>query len=187
MLKQIVASAAALFLGATASAAQLDFVAFGSGTYGNSITVDGATITNTSGGNIIVGTGAAGVANGFCSLGRGCAADTEIVFDSAISNLTYYIDGAQTGDVVDVSYYDANGVLLGQTFFANVDAFIDVSGLSGITRIVFDDQNSTASGVGYSRFNFDVAVDRAIPVPAAAPLMLAGLALIARRRRHQAK
>jgi hypothetical protein len=140
----------------------------------------GATINHSSpGGTIQVGSGAAGETDGFCFLGIGCQADGELVFDSAIMNLRFDIDGAQPGDSVEISAF--NGAALLASFTLTDDGNYDWSSVGTITRLVFDD-SSTAAGVGYSTFTYD-----AVPVPAALPLMAAGVAALGivgyRRRR----
>ena len=96
----------------TASAATLDF----SGIQGSNIGTayapgiggSGATINHINpAGNIFVGAGAAGESDGFCFVGSSsCAADGEMIFDSAVMNLTFDVDGAQFGDSVVISAYN---------------------------------------------------------------------------------
>jgi len=111
----------------------------------------GATINHAASGTILVGPGSAGQVDGFCFLGFGCQADGELVFDAAISNLTFDIDGASSGDSVEISAYNGASLLGSLTFTAN--GLADFSGYGNITRLFFDD-SSTAAGVGYSTFTW---------------------------------
>ncbi|MEC7300214.1 MAG: VPLPA-CTERM sorting domain-containing protein [Pseudomonadota bacterium] len=169
-----------------AQAGTLDFVAFGAGTYGSSISLGGATITNTSGGNILVGAGAAGAADGFCSLNPtvfNCEADTEIAFSSAVKNLSFDIDGTNPGDAVALSIYGLGNLLITTLNFSTPDQTVDLSSYGAITRLLFDD-SSTGAGVGYSTFTFDLV--NQVPVPAGLPLMVGGLAAFGALRRKKA-
>lgn len=183
MIKNILAAAAITLAGSSAYAITLDFIGFGSGTYGSSINVSGATVTNTSGGNILVGAGAAGQANGFCSLGIGCQADTEIDFNATVSNLSFWLDGSNLGDSLALTVRGIGDVLLATLNFTVPDQLIDLSSYGSITRLVFDDSSSGA-GYGYSRFNFDDAISP-IPVPASLPLLLGGIGLIGFMKRRR--
>jgi hypothetical protein len=184
----LIASAIVAGLTAGASnAATLDFVAFGAGTYGPSISLPGATITNVAGGNILVGAGAAGQADGFCSLVPGqfnCATDTNLVFDSAVTNLSFDLDGSNTGDNLALSIFGLADVLITTLFFTTPDQHIDLAGLGTITRLFFDD-SSSAAGYGYSTFVFDTTA--AVPLPAGLPLLVGGVAALvglSRRKRR---
>ena len=159
-------------------AATLDFVGFGAGNYGSSITVSGATITNASGGNILVGASAAGKADGFCSLSSfgTCEADTDLTFGSAVTNLSFDLDGSNPGDMVDISLYGLGNALLATLSYTTPDQHIDLSAYGTITRLFFDD-SSTAAGYGYSNFLFD-SVGGQVPLPAGLPLMLGGVAAL---------
>lgn len=144
----------------------------------------GATINHSSAGSIQVGPGAAGQADGFCFLGSGCQADGEMIFDSAIMNLTFDIDGWNPGDSVEISAFNGAALLGSLTFTAN--GLADFTSFGTLTRLFFDD-SSTGAGVGYSTFTYDAASSGVVPVPAALPLMAAGVAALGiagyRRRR----
>ena len=74
----------------------------------------GATITHASGGDIEVGDEAEGEAYDFCfaSAFNNCADDGQIVFDSAISGLTFDVVGWHSGDSVNIEAWNG-GVFLG--------------------------------------------------------------------------
>jgi hypothetical protein len=168
---------------APVSAATLDFSGV-QDVIAPQVVLSNATITNTSGGNVFVGSGAAGSSDGFCFLSPSfnCENDGEIVFSSAVTALTFDIDGADRGDSVEITAFLGATSLGSLTFTANGVA--DFSSFGSIDRLVFDD-SSTAAGVGYSTFSFN-APTGVVPLPAAAPLLLGGLAalgLAARRRR----
>lgn len=175
----------AILAASGASATTLDF----SSVQGNNIdtvSVPGATINHAdSGGTILVGPSAAGQADGFCFLelnAFSCEADGELIFDSAVTNLTFDIDGASAGDSVEISAYNGVSLLGSQTFTANGVA--DFSAFGAITRLFFDD-SSTAAGVGYSTITFDGSAP-IVPLPASLPLLLAGFGVLALRRRSSA-
>jgi hypothetical protein len=184
--------AVALVSGFGAHAALLDF----SGVQGNNIGSvfvpgvggPGATINHSSGtGTILVGPGAASQDDGFCFISTAnfsCEADGEMVFASPVMNLTFDIDGAQTGDSVEISAFNGAAFLGALTF--TVNGLADFSGFGTLTRLFFDD-SSSAAGVGYSTFSYDAASTEVIPVPAALPLLAAGIAAFGiagwRRRR----
>ena len=161
--------------GATpASAATLDFTGI-SGNQGASLVLSNATINVFGGGNVLVGIGAAGESDGFCFLDVRCTADGEILFDNPISNLTFDVDGANTGDSVEITAFNGGNDLGSLTATANGQ--LDFSGFGTLTRLFFDD-SSTGGGVGYSTFQFDEQQQMAIPVPASLPLILGGLGLL---------
>lgn len=182
----IAACAAALTTGA--QAATLDFVGFGAGGYSPSIVVSGATVTNASGGSILVGASAAGQANGFCSLtvvGNGCEADTGITFGSVVSSLSFWLDGSDSGDVLSLSIYGIADAFLGTLGFTTPDQLIDLSAFGSITRLAFDD-TSSGFGYGYSRFEF-VETTAPVPLPASLPLLLGAIAAVGAIRRRKAR
>lgn len=146
-----------------ANAATIDF----SGVQGDNpspLVLPEVTISNTSGGSILVGAGAAGEADGFCLLAGGCDQDGEMLFSSPVSNLSFDIDGWGSGDFVEISAF--NGPSLVGTLNAIANGNLDFSSFGTITRLVFDD-SSTASGVGYSTFQFDMAA--AVPPAQSVP------------------
>ena len=91
--------------------------------------------------------------------------------ENLVSNLTFDIDLAQSGDSVEISAYNGASLLASLTF--TVNGLADFSSYGNITRLFFDD-SSSAFGVGYSTFTYD-AGEAAVPVPAALPLLAAGI------------
>ena len=186
MLKTILTAATISLTASTAFAATLDFVGFGAGQYGSTINVSGATITNTTGGNILVGPSVAGYANGFCSLamvGFSCEADTEINFNTTVSNLSFWLDGSDNGDSLALTLHGIGDAFLTTLNFTVPDQLIDLSSYGNVTRLVFDD-SSSASGYGFSRFNFDSGV-APIPLPASLPLLLGAIGIFGALKRRR--
>lgn len=110
-----------------------------------------------------------------------CASDLLITFSSAVSHLSLYTTGYDDGDSVTISAY-AGSMLLDNRVITS-DTAVDFSSLSGVTKLVFDDQ-STGSGYAYGNFSFTLSAS-AVPEPASALLMLLGAAALlplARRR-----
>jgi hypothetical protein len=139
-----------------------------------------ATITNLTGTTVLVGPGAAGQTDGFCFLnGSNCDADGEMLFSSAVMNLSFDVDGWGTGDFVAISAFD--GMTLLGTLNATANGNLDFSAFGTITKLSFDDSSSSA-GVGYSTFLYDVAVPESGTLGMLA-LGLAGLGCAARRRK----
>ncbi|MBP6725523.1 MAG: hypothetical protein KA137_11815 [Halioglobus sp.] len=138
---------------------------------------------------ILVGPGAASQADGFCFQPGSCAGDGEILFSTVVSNLSFDVDGWQTGDFVEIRAY--NGPNLVGTLNATANSNLDFSSFGAITRLVFDD-SSTASGVGYSTFLFDAGAappptpGSAAPIPTMSAyglvVTMLGLLLVASRR-----
>ena len=164
-----------------AAAATLDFTGL-AGNQGASLSLSNATINAFDGGTVLVGVGAANQADGFCFLSSGCETDGEILFDNPISNLSFDVDVASAGDNVEISAFNG-GALLG-SLTATSNGNLDFSGFGTLTRLFFDD-SSTASGVGYSTFEFDDA-SATIPLPASLPLLLGGIGLLGLFRRRGA-
>lgn len=172
------------FLPLSLQAATLDFTGI-SGNQGNTLALSNATINHPTG-NILAGTGAASQVDGFCFLGSGCAADGEIIFNNAIENLFFDVDGAQNGDSVLISAFDNSNALLG-SILATSNGRLDFSAFGSITRLFFDD-SSTSAGVGYSTFSFDYSNNLSpVPVPAAAWLFGSALLGFAGYRRKKLK
>jgi len=150
---------------------------------GNPLVLSNATLTNLTGSTIFVGAGSAGQADGFCFAGSGCAADGRIDFNSAVTNLSFDADGWNPGDSVLISAFKG-AVLLGSILSA-ADEHLDFSGFGVVTSLVFDDQNSTGAGVGYSTFDFSVRNN--VPEPGSLALVLLGMGAIIGRRRMAPK
>lgn len=143
----------------------------------------GATIMSETG-SVLVGASAAGQNDGFCFTTdptTSCEFGGSMMFDMAVSNLMFDIDGASvTSDSVTITAF-LEGMMVGSGIFANGNETLDFSAFGALDTLVFED-NSTAAGVGYSTFVFD-----SMPAPVHAPTSLAilglGLAWLASTRR----
>jgi hypothetical protein len=161
-VRNIIVKMLVVGLFAIATGANADTIDF-SGVQGSNtspLVLPGVTITSPF--TILVGPGAASQADGFCFLPGSCDGDGEMLFDSAVSNLTFDVDGWNPGDSVVISAF--NGPNLLGALNATANGNLDFSGFGAITRLVFDD-SSTGAGVGYSTFLFDSG---ATPPPASA-------------------
>lgn len=194
-MKKLIATAAAALAGfASANAANLDFLAeYTPAAYvgAPNLTLVNATITS-DGADMYVfgasqGSNPPGPLGGFCAVtsiaGGDCSTDIEITFDDApISNLVFTSSQYNSGDRVQASVF--NSMTLLSSVLIDSDTTVNFAGITGITRLVLDDLGSTGAGLAYGAFQFEV--DGAIPVPAAAPLMMAGLAGIGWMRKRKA-
>lgn len=110
-----------------------------------------------------------------------CGGDGDIIFSSAVRNLSFDADGAPYGDTVDILAY------LGNTLLGNITVTsagrLDFSAFGSITRLAFIDLDSTRSGFGYSTFEFEFADTSTVPLPASGWFLVASLGGIAAMRR----
>ena len=144
--------------------------------------VPGATLNGT-GGTSDLFRGAGSITNSICFIDGGvCEGDGEIDFDDLVGSINFEVGGFNPGDFVVVSAVDGADNVLATLNVASNGAY-NFGGLSGISKLLFAD-TSTGAGFVFGNFNFDVT-SAAVPVPAAAPLMLAGLGFLARKRRKQ--
>lgn len=184
MLKSVLtASLLSLALGATAaSAGSLDFTALGSGTVSSSTALLPEATLTSGADAFFVG---ANSTNSICALSTSafnCSNDLTVEFTSSVANISFNVEGWQSGDRIDVTLFDSmSNVLETTTILAN-GVFTFSS--QGVTRMFLDD-SSTAFGVSYADWSFDDTTSP-IPLPAGLPLLLStlgGLGLVARRRR----
>lgn len=178
MLKAIF-TCIAMTCASIAQAATLDFGEAGTGFLGTTqISITGATVTALppSGDNLFVFS----PSDRFCFImGNVCEGDGEIDFNGTVSGLTFTSEGFNPGDFTVISALASGGGVLG-TVNVTTNMLIDFSGLSGISKLMFDD-SSTGAGFSFGAFSFEFDGSD-VPLPAAAPLMLLGLGFLARRR-----
>ena len=122
-----------------------------------------------------------GIACGLAATNNSCAGDWRIDFLSAVSGLSFESFAASLGDSVLVSAF--NGAALVGSSLVTADTFLDFSSFGSITSLLFDDNNSTAAGIGFGDFLFSAA---AVPEPGTLALLGLGLAGLGFARRRKA-
>jgi hypothetical protein len=108
-----------------------------------------------------------------------CAADMQISFRTAVSNLSLQTFGHDDGDSVTISAYAGN-TMLGTPQIVTSNTVVDFSALSGVTKLVFDDQSAGAnggSGYAFGKFSF-TPLTSPVPEPATGVLTLLGAAAL---------
>ena len=114
-----------------------------------------------------------------------CDGDGRIDFVREASNLTFKIDEFESYDFsMRLQALDAGGNVLATEEWDQDSKleFNKFEKLSGIAAVTFT--HLSGGAVGFKDFQFDEG--EYVPIPAAAPLMLAGLGLLVRKRRKQA-
>lgn len=182
------ATIAALALSAGAAhAAVLDFTGTTQGQMAGPVSIPGATITAEAGDGLIIGSSSAGETDGFCFTPAGvfsCVGGGTLDFTSAVTDLTFDIDGASSGDDVSITAFDGMTALSTLNFTS--DGLVDFSAFASITSLLFVDNGSTAAGVGYSTFTFELADVSEVPLPAGGLLLLGALGAVGAARRKKA-
>jgi len=186
MKKYLLAAMAAGLIAPAASATTLTLDAFGSGFFGNTVAVAPEATLTSFGSNLFFGGAYFGAPGSFCAIsGTTCDADLEISFVAPVANLTFDVGGWDPGDFVALSIFGLGDVLSGSLNIVSNIVGLDLSSYGTITRLFFDD-SSTAAGIGYANFSFDLARDSApIPLPAAGWLLLGGLGVLAAAKRRR--
>ncbi len=102
------------------------------------------------------------------------AADLEISFAYDVADLSFFSFGWGSGDTAEITAF-LDGSSLGSLTVAS-NGLIDFSSFGAIDALFIDD-SSTANGMGYGDFSFSAA-EAAVPLPAALPMLLAGVAAL---------
>lgn len=164
--------ALALALAAPAGAATLDFSSLPAGNL-NTDVLELSNATLTSGGDSlfnIVGSGICAFNNAF-----NCQASLDIDFDDEVSNLSFQAFGFDAGDFVLAQAFSSTDTLLA-SFDVVGNGVYSFGALAGISRLFLQD-SSTGAGYSWNNFQFDESGPAPVPLPAALPLMLGGMAL----------
>ncbi len=155
----------------TASAAVLDVTA---GTNdGTTLTMPDATISAGTGTTLLVGDF---VANAVCPLGSaGCNGLMTLTFGFDVSNVAFDFGFGNPGDSATITGFDSIGNIVGTLLLSLTDGTSSVSlaAFGNLRSILFDNTASTGAGYAYGNISFDPS---AVPLPAALPLLLVGLA-----------
>ncbi|MGS4946936.1 VPLPA-CTERM sorting domain-containing protein [Meridianimarinicoccus sp. RP-17] len=188
MIRFTLAAAAIAVTGAAADAAQLDFTA-GVLSGGNTVlTMPEAVLTAGSGATLIVGDF---VANASCAIipASGCVGVMTLTWNFDVENVSFDYGFGNDGDFATVTALDASMATVGSVFLdlESGTANEDISALGVFRSLVFDNTGAAGAGYSYGNVNFDRAiVDAPIPLPAALPLLMGGIAGLALLRRKPA-
>lgn len=184
-MKTIVLAAGLAMAASAVSAATLDLATLPQGQYlPTTVTVSGATVTNTEGFSLYALPTPVGLS--ICSVdqsGSVCTSDLSITFGTLVSGLSFYLFGSGPGDNVALSIFGQGNALLGTLNLSTPDQLVNLASYGSVSGLVFD-QSSTAAGYGFANFTFDVVPT--VPVPASLPLLagaIAGVAALRRRRK----
>jgi uncharacterized protein (TIGR03382 family) len=179
--KLLAAATMALVSTSAAQAATLDFTSLTPGYQGTTtVSIPGAEIVSFGDDIFIYGASSlVGPDGGFCAIaGATCEADAEVTFTSGpVSNLQFVTTGYDAGDMVTAAVFSGSTLL--SSALVTSAATVSFAGVNGITTLSLDDE-STGAGFRYSGFSFLAEV----PAPPALPLVLAGLVVLAARRRR---
>ena len=170
----------------SANAAVLDFTTATND--GTTLTTPDATITAGAGTTLQIGDF---IANAVCPLSSfGCNGSMTLTFDFDVSNVAFDFGFGDSGDSATVTGYDSIGNVIGSLLLTLTSGTSSASlaALGVLRSIVFDNTAATGAGYAYGNISYDRAA--VVPLPAALPLLLAGLgglgALGAHRRRKAA-
>lgn len=184
MQKLLIALVTSMVLPISVNAGVLNFNELPSGYQSStSITLSNASVS-TSGADIFVASPGSyspsvGAFGGFCGLilagGADCSVDSVIVFNDAISDLTFQATAHDAGDSAVASIY--SGLTFIHSIAFSSALFVDFTGYSNFDRLTIDNVGSGGAGYVYGAFNF-AAADTPAAVPAPATLALFGLGLL---------
>lgn len=109
----------------------------------------------------------------------------DLTFGFDVKDVSFDYGFGNTGDEATLSIFDGRGALLGSLVLNSTSdvSFADLSGFGTLWSILFDNTASTGAGYAFGNITYTVADIAPVPVPASAPLLLAGLGGLAWFRR----
>ncbi len=184
MIRNAIAAAAFALAASSATAAQLDFTT-GVLSGGDTIlTMPEATVTAAPGSTLTVGDF---VPNAVCPVTSGCEGAMTLTWNFDVRNVSFEYGFGNPGDVATLTLLDSmmNAVDTVVLTLTSGTATEDLSALGVFRSIMFDNTGSTGAGYAYGNVTFDRATG-VVPLPAALPLLLSGVAGLALLRRKRA-